>query len=195
MQADLKTLEKTRLEKTNLSYEEMALLDAAIEGVQARIQQMPSVRLDRRFVRLIATLWVGQVAYERGDYADAAAYFRYLLDAEVPALEKSLQAIPEKPTADADKRLRQYADEMVKPMLAVWKAGANYNLARALEAGGRHAEAIEAYMKDSSVQLPGSRYRAAARATTGAEPAEAKKKPDDSKAAAKPPSSATGSKP
>src|SRR5439155_18898054 len=147
--------------KKGASPQQLEQADSDIAAIQTWLQQLPAVRLERRFVRLMATYWLAQIAYERGGYADAADYFRYLRDTEAPALLKAIEALPDKATTDLERNSRQMAEHVIKPMLSILTPGANYNLARALEAEGRYAEAIDAYGADTSAdQRPGSLYRA-----------------------------------
>jgi hypothetical protein len=141
--------------------DQAAFLQRVVLTIDQQIEQMPMMRLERQFARLMATQWIGLVAHERGDYKDAAEYFRHVRDVEAPALSKAVAAIPEKPSSDMEKAMRQYADGLVTPMLTILSTAANFNLARSLEAAGKYAEAIDAYENDNSAdQRPGSLYRA-----------------------------------
>src|SRR5262249_2635011 len=140
--------------------EKLAKVDFDIAQFQSQLAQLPAIRLERQFVRVMATYWLAQIAYERGNYGDAAEYFRYLRDHEAPAFLRFLDELPAAKT-ELEKKSRHPVNLVIKPKLNIWIIGANYNLARALEAQGRDAEAIDAYEADTSAdQRPGSLYRA-----------------------------------
>jgi hypothetical protein len=189
-ETDRETIRKEQERLAKLGAPEAAILEQLVLKIDQEIQQMPMIKLERQFARLMATYWIGLAAYERGDYADAADYFRHVRDVEAPALTKVAIALPEKSSTDVDKAMSRYADGLVKPMLTILSTGANYNLARSLEAAGKYTEAINAYENDNSAdQRPGSLYRAK-RLKEQLAAKQAPKKPDSKSVEAKKPDSA-----
>jgi tetratricopeptide (TPR) repeat protein len=161
--ADMAKLQERRAEREEKGApaEELALIDNLGARILSQLQQLPAVRLQRQFVRLMATYFLAHIAYERGNYSDAAEYFRFLHETEGPAMIRIVEALPSRAANDAEIGTRQIVENVMKPLLTTWTTAANYNLARSLEAAGRYPEAIEAYKADTSPdQRPGSLYRA-----------------------------------
>jgi tetratricopeptide (TPR) repeat protein len=131
----------------------------------------------RQSARALATNWIAQVAYERGDYQEAAEYFRHFREKELPSLkEKELNLFADvdakKLPAEAKDQLEQrkrelqaqyeeFRKQMIDPWLPIWDNAARDGLARASEAAGDLAQAIELYEQDTSPdQRLGSLIRA-----------------------------------
>jgi tetratricopeptide (TPR) repeat protein len=178
--ADLKKLPEAAQDAINKGErEELVIQRMQMKAaeLQQQLAAFPFERLGRQLARALASNWIAQVAYERGDYTEAVEYFTHFREKELPILkEKELkllaeldpQQLPPEARAQFEEQKRQlqsqyqeYRKFMVDPWLPIWDNAARDGLARAMEAAGRLEEAIDLYEADTSPdQRLGSLIRA-----------------------------------
>lgn len=141
-QEDIKKARKNDLDQ------ELIQLQLNLLMLQNELRGLPVFRFYRTIAHIHASYWIGIVAYERGDYHQAVEYFRQFRRRDLknlPQIQKGLVG-----------PIKKYAEALVKDWEPVWTNGARYNLARSLEAEGRHVEALAKSLEAEAKSLKAS---------------------------------------